>query len=260
MRLWDVSTCSCISTIIGHSEPTYALLELPNGIIASGGGDELIKLWNFSSYLERADDNNGTTLREAGAACLGVLIEGGSGKVLALECVRDEAARLYGAGDHCYLLLSGNQDSTIRLWGVRLTPSGGVEMDSNLGATSVVVVDVAAACAATDIAKCDFVIDAAELRVEKAILRGHNGEVNCLRAFADGTTLASGSDDKTIRLWDLESRTCVKVLTGHQNWILGLQFLSDDETLVSSSRDHTIGFWQAPRKRFLLTRKISPRK
>jgi WD40 repeat protein len=234
LRVWDVNSGSCIATMNGHSEATYALIELPNGAIASGGGDEFIKLWNVSSSLATDTD-------EKKVVCLNTLM-GHGGKVLALECVRDEVAQIYGAGDNCFLLVSGNQDGIIRLWGMKLSSSPkGIEFDTKLGANSVAV-------AAGD-----------DLPVERATLRGHEGEVNCLRAFADGIILASGSDDKTIRLWNLETCSCIKVLSGHQNWIFGLQVLGDSETLVSSSRDQTIGFWQIPRKRFP-TRKMSMRK
>jgi WD40 repeat protein len=40
---------------------------------------------------------------------------------------------------------------------------------------------------------------------EIAALKGHTGNVRCLSLSPDGRTLASGSDDRTIKLWDLAS-------------------------------------------------------
>jgi WD40 repeat protein len=36
-------------------------------------------------------------------------------------------------------------------------------------------------------------------------------------ALSDGRRVVSGSDDNTVRVWDVETRACVLVLTGHDN-------------------------------------------
>lgn len=45
-------------------------------------------------------------------------------------------------------------------------------------------------------------------------LRDHNGPVRSLVVFGDGR-LASGSDDTTIKIWDLTRRSCLKTFTEH---------------------------------------------
>lgn len=45
-------------------------------------------------------------------------------------------------------------------------------------------------------------------------LRGHKGAVNCLQVSADGKYLVSGSDDQTVRVWDLTSCKATKCLVG----------------------------------------------
>ena len=59
----------------------------------------------------------------------------------------------------------------------------------------------------------------------------------------DQKTLASGSSDKTIRLWDLTTGTCVKTLKGHINDVNSVALLHDNKTLASGSDDKTIRLW-----------------
>ncbi|MBW4670281.1 MAG: serine/threonine protein kinase [Cyanomargarita calcarea GSE-NOS-MK-12-04C] len=67
--------------------------------------------------------------------------------------------------------------------------------------------------------------------------------VNSIAISCDGNTLASGSDDKTIRLWDLNSKQLVATLTGHSQAVKSVAFSPDGEMLASASDDKTIKLW-----------------
>ena len=50
---------------------------------------------------------------------------------------------------------------------------------------------------------------------ERAVLKGHGGGVNCLAFSADGKTLATGSGDETVMLWDVATAKERATLRGH---------------------------------------------
>ena len=52
----------------------------------------------------------------------------------------------------------------------------------------------------------------------------------------DGTTLATGNCYKTVRLWDVATRTCVATLTGHSGWVHSVAFSPDGGTAGHQQR------------------------
>src|SRR5262249_23139618 len=61
-----------------------------------------------------------------------------------------------------------------------------------------------------------------------------------------GQTLASGSTDKTVRLWNVATGTELGVpLTGNTHSVESVAFTPDGQLLVSGSADHTVRVWQA---------------
>ncbi|KAJ5768198.1 U3 snoRNP protein [Penicillium manginii] len=78
-------------------------------------------------------------------------------------------------------------------------------------------------------------------------LEGHNGPIYCVAFFTDDpeSGLASGSDDKTIRIWDVAENTCHYILKGHSKRVYSLAFPPNDETVVSCSMDQTIKIWDS---------------
>ncbi len=74
-----------------------------------------------------------------------------------------------------------------------------------------------------------------------AVLRGHTSDVNALAASPDGSLLASGAADATVRLWDLSRLGAApRVLQGHDATVYALAFSRDGGKLIAAGRG---GVW-----------------
>ncbi|WP_152590674.1 serine/threonine-protein kinase [Nostoc sphaeroides] len=72
---------------------------------------------------------------------------------------------------------------------------------------------------------------------------GHSNGVTSIAVSPDGKTLASGSQDKTIKLWNLATGKLIRTLTGHSNLVNSVAFSRDGKTLASGSTDGSIKLW-----------------
>lgn len=89
-------------------------------------------------------------------------------------------------------------------------------------------------------------------------LHGHTETIRSISISPDGLTLASGSEDQTVRLWDLNSGKLLQVLQGHTNRINAVCFSPDGGTLVSGGDDQTIRLWDVPAKQLGNAKSLSP--
>lgn len=77
----------------------------------------------------------------------------------------------------------------------------------------------------------------------KQTFSGHTDSVYAVAFSPDGKTLASGSNDSTVKLWDMETLRLRATLMGHADGVYSLAFSPDARALASGSNDTTIKVW-----------------
>ncbi|KAJ1811906.1 ribosome assembly [Coemansia sp. RSA 2598] len=74
-------------------------------------------------------------------------------------------------------------------------------------------------------------------------LTGHTEAVLSVSFSPDGSQLASGSGDTTVRIWDLATETPRFTCKGHKNWVLSIAWSPNSQTLASGGMDNQVRLW-----------------
>jgi len=74
-------------------------------------------------------------------------------------------------------------------------------------------------------------------------LTGHSEPASSVTLSSDGQFALSGSWDRTMRLWDLNTGSTVRTFQGHTKDVFSVAFSGDNRQIVSAGRDKSIKLW-----------------
>lgn len=212
IKVWNLYTNKVLATLTGHSSPVWSTAISPDGrTLASGGEDGKVNLWNLQTG----------ELRQT--------LPGHSGRVFSVAFSPD--------GQTC---ASAGVDKTIHIWNVQT----GKLLRKLIGHTDAVR-NVAFSPDGQKLASAswDKTIKIWDWHGEQlGTLKGHSDRVIAVAFTPDG--IVSTSNDRTIKIWNVQSGELLRTLTGHKDWVLAIASSPRDRSLVSSSKDKTIKIWQ----------------
>lgn len=227
LRVWDAEIGKLKKTFVRPAGQVRSVAISVGGLLASGGDDCQITLWDLNTLKHIKDVSTGQSriwsvaFQQQGNKLL--LSAGGDKQSLMLWQVEAAAEKQ-----------PENQPQSVNVRPVR----------TYRGYTN----GIRAVAFLSD----DRVIgggDRGELSVwdtegtRRATLPFHQGRIWSVAVDLQHARIASASDDHTIRLWNTETGQCLTTLTGHNNWVRTVAFSSHGRFLVSGGDDCTIRVW-----------------
>ncbi|BAZ17189.1 WD-repeat protein [Calothrix sp. NIES-4071] len=226
IKIWDSITSQCLLTLHGHTNWIWSVNFSPDGkTLLTSSADRTLKLWDVqtgnclqtlqghTNWIWAATFNsNGKIAASASGDYTTKIWDIKTGACLATLTGHSNGVLSVAFSPNNKIIATASDDRTTKLWD--LTASIGKNSENNLPT---------AICIKT--------------------LTGHTSGVYFVTFSPDGSTLATASDDQTVRIWDVNTGECLKILTGHTNRVWSVKFSPDGAILASASHDETIKLW-----------------
>ena len=139
------------------------------------------------------------------------------------------------------IIVSGSDDCTIRIWSYDTCQLVGEPINAGTSVCAVALSNKGRIAAAVDADVCVFDV---ETRQQIASMKGHTMCVLTVAFSPDGSRIVSGSVDKTIRIWDVQTGSQTHMVDD-TNDVWSVAFSSDSHWIASRSGNTTLRVWNS---------------
>jgi WD40 repeat protein/ABC-type dipeptide/oligopeptide/nickel transport system ATPase subunit len=234
MRLWDILTGTLTCTLAAHHRHIASLRFSHDGrVIVTGGDDTTAKIWAYP------DSTNGNGDR---LPSLQQTLTTHTKRVWSVRFSPDDRFLATGSGDGTVQLWETNTWTVVDRFPVY--PNWMFSMDISPDGRLLATGNIQKEIKIWDLRSCqiDPPADLSE-RVALTTLRGHTALASSLKFSPDGNLLASGSSDRSVRLWDTRSWHELSLWQGYSNSIPCVTFAPDGTQFVAATQDGIACVW-----------------